>query len=249
MLTYFKIPKPDPSKASIKRQNSNSQEVTSKRQSRLNAVLRRQNHNNNNNEDPKKSSPVVQPIPQEPTLPIVEAHQRHQLTLLRMEDLLNNGQNDNDKGFDSSQKLCDILIDFAMKLTVAKRKILEDPDLYQGDEPDSTVEQRSRRRRVGDKLCTVPGKLDHASVVACRIGNYKPHSPIRRSTRNRSKSPVASTNKNKSTGHHHHGHHHHHHHHHHHQSNNNNNNNNVVAAKTSRGMKTDDNVHKLESSI
>lgn len=262
-------PKPDPSKASIKRQNSNSQEVTSKRQSRLNAVLRRQNHNNNNNiEDQKKSGgrkseEIVPSLPLEPTLPIVEAHQRHQLTLLRMEDLLTNGQNDNDKGFDSSQKLCDTLIDFAMKLTVAKRKILEDPDLYQIDEPDSTVEQRSRRRKVGDKLCTVPGKLDHASVVACRIGNYKPHSPIRRSTRearkDRSKSPVASTNKGKSSGHHHHGHHHHHHHHHHnHQSNNNNNNvtttttkttNNNVVTKTSRGMKTEDNVRHLESSI
>ncbi|XP_035223958.1 PP2C-like domain-containing protein CG9801 [Stegodyphus dumicola] len=243
------VGKPDSSKhsnGSVKRQNSNSQEVTVKRQnSKLESMLRRQS--NSSADTVNKRSSVGAP---EPSLPVVEAHQRHQLTLLRMEDLLNNGQNDNDKACDSAQKLCDILIDFAMKLTVAKRKILEDPELYQNGEPDSQQEQRSRRRKVGDKLCTVPGKLDHASVVACRIGNYKPHSPVRRnrdSSKSHSKSPVASSNKSKSSGHHHH--HSRHHHHHHHQSNVANNNNNNINAKVSRGMKTEDHAQHFESSI
>lgn len=230
---------------SVKRQNSNSQEVTVKRHSKLESMLRRQT-SNCSDASKRTSSVSSETVPIEAPLPVVEAHQRHQLTLLRMEDLLNNGQNDNEKAFDSAQKLCETLIDFAMKLTVAKRKILEDPDLYPNGEPDTQIEQRSRRRKVGDKLCTVPGKLDHASVVACRIGNYKPHSPVRRvrdSSKSHSKSPVA-TNKGKSGHHHHHSHHHHHHH----KSNVANNNNNI-STKVSRGMKTDDNPIKFESSI
>lgn len=243
------VAKPEPSKhstGSVKRQNSNSQEVTVKRPSKLESMLRRQSSSCSDNN--KRSSVTTETVPVEAPLPIVEAHQRHQLTLLRMEDLLNNGQNDNEKACDSAQKLCEILIDFAMKLTVAKRKILEDPDLYQDGEPDSQTEQRARRRKVGDKLCIVPGKLDHASVVACRIGNYRPHSPIRRmrdSSKSHSKSPVASNNKGKSSGHHHH---HSHHHHHHHKSSVTNNNNNLNS-KVSRGMKTDDNPRHFESSI
>lgn len=246
------VAKPEASKhsnGSVKRQNSNSQEVTVKRQSKLESMLRRQSSNCTDIVNKRSSSVTSDAVTPEPSLPVVEAHQRHQLTLLRMEDLLNNGQNDNEKVCDSAQKLCETLIDFAMKLTVAKRKILEDPELYQDGEPDSQTEQRSRRRKVGDKLCTVPGKLDHASVVACRIGNYKPHSPVRRtrdSSKSHSKSPVASNNKGKSSGHHHH--HSHHHHHHHHKSNVANNNNNINS-KVSRGMKTDDNARHFESSI
>lgn len=235
------------SSGSVKRQNSNSQEVTVKRHSKLESMLRRQN-SNCSDINKRSSSVTTETVPVDAPLPVVEAHQRHQLTLLRMEDLLNHGQNDNEKACDSAQKLCEILIDFAMKLTVAKRKILEDPDLYQDGEIDSQTEQRSRRRKVGDKLCTVPGKLDHASVVACRIGNYKPHSPVRRmrdSSKSHSKSPVATNNKGKSSGHHHH---HSHHHHHHHKSNVANNNNNINS-KVSRGMKTEDNARHFESSI
>lgn len=245
------VAKPESSKhsSSIKRQNSNSQEVTGKRHSKFESMLRRQS--SNCPDVNKRSSAVIsETLPSEPSLPIVEAHQRHQLTLLRMEDLLNNGQNDNEKTFDSARKLCETLIDFAMKLTVAKRKILEDPDLYQDGQPDSQLDQRSRRRKVGDKLCTVPGKLDHASVVACRIGNYKPHSPVRRtrdSSKSHSKSPVASNNKGKSSGHHHH--HSHHHHHHHHHKSSVANNNNIINTKVSRGMKTDDNPRHFESNI
>jgi hypothetical protein len=64
------------------------------------------------------------------------------------------------------------------RLTAAKRHILEDPDLYYTTVEGSTeltelsrAEQRSRRRKVCEKLAMVPGKLDHATVVAYQVVN------------------------------------------------------------------------------
>ncbi|XP_071450241.1 PP2C-like domain-containing protein CG9801 isoform X2 [Hetaerina americana] len=118
--------------------------------------------------------------PGRPKLPMVEAHQRHALTLLRMEDLLVNGvsgEGTPDEGPDAVD-LCHRLVDFATRLTAAKRHILEDPELYmdEGDGSSSVplgrAEQRGRRRKVCERLASVPGKLDHASVVAYVVGEY-----------------------------------------------------------------------------
>ena len=72
------------------------------------------------------------------------------------------------------------MIEFSTKLTSAKRRILEDVDLYDMNDVDGEMfdqnDQRQRRRRVGDKLAMVPGKLDHASIVAYKVafyGDYK----------------------------------------------------------------------------
>ncbi|XP_055949855.1 PP2C-like domain-containing protein CG9801 [Argiope bruennichi] len=104
-------------------------------------------------------------------LPVVEAHQRHELTLLRMEDLIVNGVNEGDGPCKTAQQICEQMIDFAEKLTIAKRRILEDPELYKNDDLKvNQAGQRMRRRKVGEKLSMVPGKLDHASIVAYTVG-------------------------------------------------------------------------------
>lgn len=135
-------------------------------------MLKRLQCNSANEED------LIPPV----CLPIVEAYQRHELTLLRMEDLFRNGVTEGDKPCESAQNLCEQLLDFATKLTIAKRRILEDPDLYNNDRVTSETtspkelkeitnnEQRNLRKKIGPKLATVPGKLDHASVVAYEIG-------------------------------------------------------------------------------
>lgn len=115
-------------------------------------------------------------------LPLVSAQQRHELTLLRMEDLIMNGVNGdslcnaNLTGKKSAKELCQLMVDFSTKLTMAKRRILEDPDLYSEDEDLNDSEafdrQRRRRRLVGPKLAQVPGKLDHASIAAIEVGFY-----------------------------------------------------------------------------
>uniref|UniRef100_A0A1W7R9W3 PP2C-like domain-containing protein CG9801 n=1 Tax=Hadrurus spadix TaxID=141984 RepID=A0A1W7R9W3_9SCOR len=131
-------------------------------------------------EEPVKSRPILRranshsngksPILNErPYLPIVEAHQRHELTLLRMEDLLKNGIKSNPT-INTAKHLCEELVGFAKKLTQAKRKILEDPELYLNSAlPDTQEEQKLRRKQAGSRLLAVPGKLDHASVVAYTV--------------------------------------------------------------------------------
>lgn len=121
------------------------------------------------NSNPDRDS-AHRPSPN-PGLPAVSAEQRHELTLLRMEDIVRNGLKEGDRLPDvSARSLCESMIDFASKLTTAKRRTLEDPDLYNDDEEFGQREQRKRRRRVGDKLLVLPGKLDHASVVAYKVG-------------------------------------------------------------------------------
>lgn len=110
-------------------------------------------------------------------LPIVEAYQRHELTLLRMEDLLRRGVSGEGPQCNSAKHLCELLLDFAVRITAAKRRILEDIDLYYAQNKDgqliqlSKQEQRSRRKRMLDKVSMIPGKLDHATVAACVVGS------------------------------------------------------------------------------
>lgn len=112
---------------------------------------------------------------------MVSAQQRHELTLLRMEDLIMNGVNSVTLYSSSLKKtakeLCTLMVDFSTKLTMAKRRILEDPDLYSDSEEDLVGDelfgkQKNRRKLVGHKLVQVPGKLDHASIAAVEIGFY-----------------------------------------------------------------------------
>lgn len=64
-----------------------------------------------------------------------------------------------------------------MRITAAKRRILEDPDLYYSQHEDghlvelSKQEQRTRQKKMWDKITMIPGKLDHATVVAYVVGS------------------------------------------------------------------------------
>jgi len=64
-----------------------------------------------------------------------------------------------------------------VRITAAKRRILEDTDLYYAQHKDgqliqlSKQEQRSRRKRTLEKISMIPGKLDHATVVAYAVGS------------------------------------------------------------------------------
>lgn len=108
-------------------------------------------------------------------LPTVEAYQRHKLTLLRTEDLLRNGVSGKGPPVKNAKDLVVNLLDFVTRLTAAKRHILEDVDLYVNNEGKdlSRTEQRTRRKEINGKLCLVPGKLDHATVVAYSVGQME----------------------------------------------------------------------------
>lgn len=63
-------------------------------------------------------------------LPLVTGAQRHALTLLRLEDLLSYGINGQLQPCVSARKLCHLLVDFAKMITSAKRKMLEQRELF-----------------------------------------------------------------------------------------------------------------------
>lgn len=63
-------------------------------------------------------------------LPLVTGPQRHALTLLRLEDLLSYGINGSLQPCTSARKLCHLLVDFAKMITAAKRKMLEQRELF-----------------------------------------------------------------------------------------------------------------------
>ncbi|UYV60493.1 hypothetical protein LAZ67_1001321 [Cordylochernes scorpioides] len=96
-------------------------------------------------------------------LPSLAPMQRHQMALLQMEDLL--------QGAANAHQACDRLVNFASKLTARKRAVLEDPSLYTAGTDFTAEDQRLRRRSVAGRLATLPGKLDHASVVAYTVAS------------------------------------------------------------------------------
>ncbi|KAK5966847.1 hypothetical protein GCK32_014749, partial [Trichostrongylus colubriformis] len=120
------------------------------------------------------------------TLPCVDAASRHELMLVRMRDIIANG-------IDPPKEACRLsprheplfphvtasvlshrLIQFATHLSQAKRRTLENPELYKKEKMTKS-EQRARRRAVREKIADMPGKLDHASVVAYSVGRH--HDP------------------------------------------------------------------------
>lgn len=114
-------------------------------------------------------------------LPIVTAFQRHALTLLRMTDLFCYGINGTLRPCTTAKKLCSLLIDFTKMITSAKRKLLEQREQFwkisydaQGQRNEialSRLQQRAVRKRVVDQhFSSLPGKLDHASVVGWTVG-------------------------------------------------------------------------------
>ena len=108
------------------------------------------------------------------SLPRVSAVQRHELTLLRMEDLIRYGITIGDKPCTNARQLCQCFLNFAIQLTSAKRHILEDADIYPvgNGEKQSKNAQRHQRRKACERLALLPGKLDHATIVAYQVGEW-----------------------------------------------------------------------------
>lgn len=126
-----------------------------------------------NNAVTKSSSPMA--------LPQVTAQQRHVLTLLRIADLLVYGINGSLRPCTNAKQLCQLLIDFVSCITSAKRKLLEqrelyfkvvtDPDGARKEVPHSAHQHKVMRKRMvdGTTFSLLPGKLDHASIVAYTV--------------------------------------------------------------------------------
>ncbi|GMR37051.1 hypothetical protein PMAYCL1PPCAC_07246 [Pristionchus mayeri] len=114
------------------------------------------------------------------SIPCVDASQRQNLMLLRMRDIISTGllpRQDTSSTEEPAtprvpnpSRLCTSLTQFASQLSTAKRRILEDPELYKKEKLKKS-EERARRKMVRERIAELPGKLDHASVVAYRVGS------------------------------------------------------------------------------
>lgn len=113
--------------------------------------------------------------------PSVTAEQRHVLGLLQMEQILNHGLQQSaaerslqDDKVKSAEQLVARLLQYVHHLTSAKRSVLQDPSLYDLNDPNHfcASEQKLRRRKVAPNLASLPGKLDHATVVAFQVDFY-----------------------------------------------------------------------------
>ncbi|XP_035775951.1 PP2C-like domain-containing protein CG9801 [Anopheles albimanus] len=123
-------------------------------------------------------------------LPKVTAAQRHKLTLLRMADLLVYGINGSLRPCSTAKQLCQLLIDFVSCITAAKRTLLEQRELYykvvtgadgsRKEIRNTVLEHKVIRKRLvdGTTFSLLPGKLDHASIVAYKVKNRSSESHI-----------------------------------------------------------------------
>lgn len=129
-------------------------------------------------------------------LPLVTGPQRHALTLLRLEDLLSYGINGSLQPCTSARKLCHLLVDFAKMITAAKRKMLEQRELFYKPvmrvaPPESTtghsagviksevelnrLQQRAARKRVidGQTFALLPGSTDFTFIYYFILSHHK----------------------------------------------------------------------------
>lgn len=109
-------------------------------------------------------------------IPFVTPYQRYELQLLLMEDILKNGISGNDSPITTAKRLCENLVSFTMSITSAKRRTLEDQDMYFDHRNGvlvevSNQEKKLRRKKGLEKVQSLPGKLDHVTVVAYNVGN------------------------------------------------------------------------------
>lgn len=123
----------------------------------------------------------VKPIQRnEDGIPYVTPIQRYELTLLLMEDILKHGISGRESECVTAKKLCENLMRFTFSITAAKRRTLEDSDMYYDNQNGllvevSSHEKKVRRKKGLEKVQNLPGKLDHVSVVAFNVGNYSVH--------------------------------------------------------------------------
>ncbi|KAL1502756.1 hypothetical protein ABEB36_007857 [Hypothenemus hampei] len=118
----------------------------------------------------------IQILRNEDGIPYISPIQRYELQLLLIEDILRHGLSGREPPITNAKKLCEYLVSFTMSITSAKRRTLEDKDLYFDNRNGILVEvnnqeKKLRRKKGLDKVQTLPGKLDHVTVVAYNVGN------------------------------------------------------------------------------
>ena len=102
--------------------------------------------------------------------PEMEAHERHQYAMKEMERLLHEHELVAEIPC-SAQELCGTIVQHVVRLTDPKRKVLENPDHY--TRKLNSKERKQRDSMIIENMGKAPGKLDHATIVAYEVGEYR----------------------------------------------------------------------------
>ncbi|ESO08685.1 hypothetical protein HELRODRAFT_195063 [Helobdella robusta] len=104
--------------------------------------------------------------------PIMLPFERHRYAIKEMERVLHEFELFTECPC-SAQELCGALLQHVLKLTDAKRKVLENPDLYGKKKKLKPEEKQNRDFQITCKLAQSPGKLDHATVIGYEVGCFR----------------------------------------------------------------------------
>lgn len=123
------------------------------------------NANSNGNENTTATSPTTS---RDFVKPEMTPQERHIYALKEMQRVIHEYELMTEEEC-SAQEVCGAMVQHILMLTDSKRKILENPALYA--KKKMTSKQRQRRdSEIVEKMSKAPGKLDHASIVACDVG-------------------------------------------------------------------------------
>ena len=104
-----------------------------------------------------------------PVLPVVNPEQRQELSLMKLTSVLKNKLRAVRRPL-HAQDVKDSIVNYVIEATEVKRGYLERCwiDL---EKPNLTVsDRRVNERKIGQKIKGMPGKLDHATVAAYKVG-------------------------------------------------------------------------------
>lgn len=106
------------------------------------------------------------------SLPVINAEQRQGLTLMKITNILKNKLKAAKVVSLDAQDVRDAIINHVIEATEAKREYLE-RCWVELERPGLSVEdRRSNERKIAQHIKTMPGKLDHATIVAYKVGQF-----------------------------------------------------------------------------
>lgn len=170
--------------STLKQENKNQQSCPKKNGHKLNRCASQSHKNLNKNSlfstpveanrdkmdgDQEKPTSVDDQIVHLSSLPEMSPYERYMCSLAHMNEILLRNRTLNETI--SAQETCAVLIEHVMRLTAAKREILE-CGLIEASGIEDEKERIKYQACLRERAQKVRGKLDHASIVAYEVGNF-----------------------------------------------------------------------------
>ena len=103
------------------------------------------------------------------SLPSLSPEERHQMSMSLMAKIIHEKQEGLHRSL-SIQDVIDAFITYTVEVTDQKRRFLEDVWKQTSDPQLSPSTRREKERRLSQKSKSLPGKLDHSTIVGYQVG-------------------------------------------------------------------------------